>query len=412
MPGLSKHNPIWDQTRASIGNDYVYEDDNVLIATDFECGNGHHIRRLGPGEYALDVEKEPGDHAYSGWGYYFCFGIRNRRREPTRVRVRVTAPPGPPGTNPDHFAAQTKHAVLRRGGEFQQLDPGAVEGLSEENAAALTLDLPAGDTDDPVLFVSNFHWHPISELDAWLDTLKGRDDVRVSAFAESVAGRPIHRVDIGPDDDTAPRILLAQTPQPSEMVGTWACRAVAEFLLSNSDEAREIRRTHHVTLVPATNPDGTVLGLGVSHPLGRFPYFEGKKTADGEFDALPEMKAMWDLLKTERPWLFIEWHGNNWSRRPGHMLLRYRPSLMKDEHLRRVWEDIDRRLEALPDTHHGSWTTWDEGGYQDSIGFMAVTRLDRIAYMIKHHDKFPLKASTDHAVACLREAVAAYGLRT
>ena len=91
------------------------------------------------------------------------------------------------------------------------------------------------------------------------------------------------------------------------------------------------------------------------------------------------------------------------------MLLRYRPSLMQDERLRRVWERIDRRLEALPDTHHGSWTSWDEGCYQDSIGFMFVTRVQRIAYMIKQHDKFPLDASMAHAVDCFRACVREYG---
>jgi len=62
MPeGLSRWNPIWDQSRAESGKDYVYQDDQVHIATDFECGSGEHIRAEGDG-YALDVEPEPGDH--------------------------------------------------------------------------------------------------------------------------------------------------------------------------------------------------------------------------------------------------------------------------------------------------------------------------------------------------------------
>ena len=409
MPGLSKHNPIWDTTRSERGGDYVYEDEDILIATDFECGNGHHIHRTGRDEYALEVEAEPGDHVYGGWGYYFCVGLRNKRDEPARVRVRVDTPPPPGDTPKDIFATQTKHVVLRQAGRFSQLDPDAIEGTPEGNGVAISLDLPSGRANDPVLFVSNFHWHPISELAAWLRTLEGRDGVEVSTLGTSHGGRPLYRIDVGSGVDAAPRIVLAQTPQPSEMLGTWACRAVVDFLLSGSDEAKRMRESHHVTLVPATNPDGTVLGLCVSHPLGRFPYFEGEKTADRGPDVLPEMAAMWDLLATERPWLFIEWHGNNWNRRPGHMLLRYRPALMAHAERRRTWEEIDRRLEGLPDTHHGNWTSWDEGMYQSSIGFMAVTRLATIAYMIKQHDKFPLQASMEHAVSCLREAVGTYG---
>jgi len=406
MTGFSKHNPIWDQTRKTTLDGLVYEDDEVVIATDFECGNGRNIRKLGAAEYSLDVEPEPGEHLYSGWGYYFCFGVRNKRSDAARIRVRVDTPPPPEGVRRDLFAAQTKHAVLRRAGRFSQVDPAAIEGLPEGTAVRLTLDLPPGGDADPVLFASNYHWRPISELNAWLDGLGERQDATVSEYGRSHAGRPLRRIDIGPAD--APRVVLAQTPQPSEMLGTWACHAVAEHLLSDDPQARRMRERQHVTLIPATNPDGTVLGLAVSHPLGRFPYFEADSVADDGPDALPELAALWRILKTERPWLFIEWHGNNWSRRPGHMLLRYRPSLMKDPARRRIWEEIDRRLEALPDTFHGNWTSWDEGGYQNTLGFMAATRLNCVAYMIKQHDKHPLAHSMAHAVECFTQALAAW----
>ena len=111
-------------------------------------------------------------------------------------------------------------------------------------------------------------------------------------------------------------------------------------------------------------------------------------------------------LQEQRPWLFWEWHSNNWDRRPGHMLLRYRPESMADTSMRCTWQEIDRRLLALPDTHHGNWTSHTEGIYQESMGFQAVTRLGAISCMIKHHEKYPLEQSRDHAIACLREAAA------
>lgn len=91
MTGLCTHNPVWDQTRAALAaaSGYVLEDDGVLIATDFECGNGHKIRRESDGAYALDLEPEPGEHVFGGAAYYFCFGVRNRRSTVQRVRVRL-----------------------------------------------------------------------------------------------------------------------------------------------------------------------------------------------------------------------------------------------------------------------------------------------------------------------------------
>ena len=77
MPGLSKHDPIWDQARAG-GQGRVYEDAQILLGTDFEGGNGTDIRRLGADSFAITLEDEPGGHDYSGKPYYVCFGIRNK----------------------------------------------------------------------------------------------------------------------------------------------------------------------------------------------------------------------------------------------------------------------------------------------------------------------------------------------
>jgi hypothetical protein len=90
------------------------------------------------------------------------------------------------------------------------------------------------------------------------------------------------------------------------------------------------------------------------------------------------------------------------------MLLRYRPQLLEDEALRRIWENIDEQLLRLPNTFHEEWTSATEGPYQNSMGFLAVTRLGLISCMIKQHDKYPLDESGTHAVACLESAAAAF----
>jgi hypothetical protein len=91
------------------------------------------------------------------------------------------------------------------------------------------------------------------------------------------------------------------------------------------------------------------------------------------------------------------------------MLLRYRHELLPDAAQRRLWDDLEARLLALPDTHHGNWTSATEGLYQHSLGYQAVTRLGAISCMIKQHDKFPIERSRDHARAGLQAAAAAYG---
>jgi len=353
MSGLHKYNLCWEIIRAQGSETRVLENDSILIATDFEGGNGAELRRLDNDYYAVRLEPEPGMHEYSGKAYYFCFGIRNKRAESRSVRVRIEAY-GWDGK----WAEQTRHVVLRRGERWSQLNPAAIhqfEGMID----TIDIELPLPDAEEPdnTIFASNFHWWPYSEMVQYLRTLT---DVRVHEIGRSFQSRPIYAVEIGNEDNDAPCIIHAQTPQPSEM-GSLACRAMIDFLLSDAPDATAIRDRFRVCFIPMTNPDGTVLGYCVSDAQGRFPFFEGNLAANGNPTATPEAVAVWQYLKKQRPWLFWEWHSNNWSRRPGHMLLRYRPELLEDASLRRIWMELDRRLFDLPNTHNGNWTSHTEG---------------------------------------------------
>ena len=399
--GLAGWRDTWDRTRAASGGAYVFEDDDVLIATDFECGNGTNIRAEDDG-YALDLEPEPGENQFSGDSYYFCFGARSKRKGGHAIRVTLR------NKGREQWYRQTRHVVVRRGDQWGQLPREAIEGDEANRRLTLTLSLPPADADEPTLFFSNFHWHAYTDMMQWLrDTAEAHPEARLSVIGRSHLGRDMPCVEIGPEDPQAPSLVLAQTPQPSEM-GQWSCRAVIEWLLGDTPDAKRCRRTHSVSFLPQTNPDGTVLGYCVSDGQGRFPFFEADRAAQGEADATPENVAVWEHLKRVRPWLFIEWHSNNWSRRAGHMLLRYDHGLMQDAVRRRIWEAWEERLLDLPDTHHSSWTGRKAGLYRSSMGYQAALKLNAAACMIKHHDKFHLRHILSHAVACVRAALHSY----
>ena len=270
---------------------------------------------------------------------------------------------------------------------------------------SLDLDLtlpPGGGERDGTIFLSNYHWWPYTEMLDWLQTVESGTVRRIGS---SFQGRAVYAVEFG--DPGNPTMVHTQTPQPSEM-GSLACRALIDFLGSGSAEGDAIVQRFHVCFIPMTNPDGTVLGYGVSDSQGRFPYLEGIQGAEHLPESTPEVNNVWRYLEEKRPWLFWEWHSNHWKRRPGHMLLRYRPECLPDAARRELWRDIDERLLALPDTHHGNWTGHEEGLYQASLGFQAVIRLNAISCMVKQHDKFPLEQSRRHAIACLQVAADAY----
>ena len=395
MPGLSRHNPIWDQARAG-DQGRVLEDVDILVATDFEGGNGADIRRLDGDSFAITLENEPGGHDFSGKPYYVCFGVRNKRMQSRAVRVRLEA------AGWGNWGAQTQHLVLRRGGKWSQLDPAAirkVEGMPD----AVTVDIPLPGADDTqgTLFVSNFHWWPYSERVAYVRGLQG---ARVREIGRSHQGRPMYAVEIGREDPDAPCMVHAQTQQPSEM-GHLACRALIDYLLSDEPSAVSMRRRHRICFLPMTNPDGTVMGYGVSDAMGRMPCFEGHLAAFGDQGATPEGMAIWRYLQEQRPWLLWFWHSNNWARRPGHMVYRYRGYLMEDARQRALEEAIGPKLLALPDTHFAMWLSPSEGHhYGTRPTLYAMQKLGAMVHIIKQHDKFPLEQSGQHAIDCLQAA--------
>jgi hypothetical protein len=409
MSVLHTYHPGWEDVRRAVSAypARVYEDDGLLIATDFEGGNGHAIERLDDGLFSIRMEPDPGDHRFKGAGYYACVGVRNKSGAARRIRLQLAA-----RVHQGESWLGQEHMVVRRGGCWRHLDRTVVG--SADDALELTLDLPSGgDREADTLFVSNFHWWPFSERLRYLDQLKRRAGslVRVKVIGRSHQGRPIHAVEIGRDDDAAPTIVNAQTTQPSEAMASHACRALIDWLVSNEEAAVRIRDRFRVCVIPTTNPDGTVLGYCVADAVGRFPYFEAHLAAQGDPAASPENRAQWRYLEQLRPWLYWEWHSNNWARRPGHMLLRYRSELAANTRTRALWDAVDERLLRLPNTHHESFTSHREGAYRPSMGFQAAVRLGAVACMIKQHEKYSLAESRHHAVACLQTAAAAYAQR-
>ena len=406
VEGLSHYRQFWDQSRASENRSRVYEDEEIVFATDFEGGNGRDLSRLGRDRYFLRLEPESGDHSYSEMAYYVCFGMRNKKEHSRLVRVLMEGRI----TGQTAWSAQ-EHMIVRRGDDWQQIDQACIYDVPDDpNSREIEILLPGAREDDSTLFMCNFHWWPYTEFLEYLETLRKKSArenpaVRIREIGRSYGGRGIYAVEIGPDDRNVPCLVHAQTPQPSEM-GSLACRAMIDHLLSG--KAGDIIRIFRICFIPMTNPDGAVLGLGVSDAQGRFPFFEAHLASAEDPSASPENTAVWRYLQEQRPWLFWDWHSNNWSRRPGHMLLRYRHELLKDEIKRSLGDQIEEELLKLPNTFHGNWTSRKEGLYQNSMGFQAESMLGAISCMIKQHDKFPLRLSLEHAVNCLDVACRLY----
>ena len=418
------YSAVWDHARRVL-SERVYEDADISLASDFECGNGFRFRRVADDRYALEIEPEPGSHRFSGNGCYFCFAALNKRADPREVTIEITAPDEawdhfmnaeefaewqkshPDEFPPRSYAASSRFVIMKRGDVWSHLPDENLVRPHTRHQIAFSCRLPGASEADSVLFFSNYHWYPYSEMAAYLRCLDEKHDrLSVRSLCKSVQGRDVWAAEIG---DAEPTIVCAATPQANEM-GAWVCRALLDFLLSEDPKAQEVLARHRVCLVPHPNPDGTVLGYMASDAMAKFVYFMGKQTIQGDADAPAEQVALWDYLRRQKPWLFIEWHSNHWDWRGGHTLLRYDPELVTDPLVKRIWAAWDRRLDVLPHMYdeakypRSNRTT----GYTDSLGIGVATELGAIPVMLKVHDKYPLEEILAWSIAAFCGAVDAY----
>ena len=398
--GLTDFGKDWDQSRRAEGvAGRSLELDDISMTSEFEGGNGMDMGRIGPNNYFVRCEPDPGEHRFSGKSYYFCFAIRNPEPLARVVTIRIAAA----GWN--YFGAQTRHYVLRRGDSYLVVGAEACREVMEQpDWVDIDVHLPAGTEASPTVVLSNFHWNRYQELLAWLPTLEG-SAARVVPIGSSRNGLPLHAVEIG-DNPDAPCIVIAQTSQPSELGATLVLKAQIEHLCQDNPHARELREKGRFRFVPMTNPDGHLAGLTVSDTKGHFPVFEADRAVQKLPDTPPETEVLWNYLVKHNPAIYWEWHTNNWSRRPGHMLLRYRHELITDPVRQQHWIELEDALLRLLNTHHENFTSHTEGPYQPTMGFQATIQLGAISTMIKNHENLPIQYSLSFGVSCLELAAA------
>jgi len=388
----------WDQSRHAEGiAGRTLERDDILITSAFEGGNGTDMGRIGPDHYFVRCEPDPGEHRFSNKSYYFCFAVRNPQPLARLVRIRIAAA----GWN--YFGSQTQHYVVRRGDTYLVAGADACHPVMEEpDTVDIDLYLPGSEEVEPTVVVSNFHWNRFQELQQWLGSLPS-SPTKLRSIGTSRNGAPLRAVEIG-DNPKAPCIVIAQTSQPSELACTLVIKAMVAHLCQNTDRAKRLRDSVRFCFVPMTNPDGQLAGLTVSDTKGHFPVFEADRAVKGLPDTPPETEALWRYLAAQQPTIYWEWHSNNWSRRPGHMVLRYRDELIKNGARRKAWVELEDAVLRLPHTHHENFTSHTEGPYQPTMGFQAAVELGAIATMIKTHEKYPIQISLSHGISCLELA--------
>ena len=394
MSALSAFVPDWDQSRVSSGRDYTYQDESILIATDFECGSSEEIFKVGDDSFQMGCEPEPGtEHRFAGKATYFCVGLHNKRKTPRRIRLTVL--------NLTHDLKETRHVTVRQGADhWSHLPHRDVTPNTDRKELRLDVDLPPFSGMDSVIFLCNFHWYPYTDMRRYLMKVAEQYPfASLENLGKTHQGREILAINFGDPVGDKPRILVTQTTQPSES-GHWSCKSVIDFLISDDPEAEKVRERNFISIIPHTNPDGTVLGHGMTNALGQAPFFDGYAASEGQ-EAPLESLFLWNHLKDLKPWLFIEFHSAFQDYRKKHAVFKFDQSLASDPEVRNLIARCDELLDAMPENFTESVTD-RQRGYTMSLAYAAATKLNVVSYMYKLHDKFPLKDNLAQALRVFR----------
>jgi len=386
--------PYWDRSRASKGKNYSYEDKDILIATDFECGSGEEIVKVNDNSFQMRSETEPGKgHRFEGKSTYFCVGLHNKLKKPTRIRLTIL--------NFTHDLKETKYITVRRGADdWYHLPLDDVTPDTDKKELRLDVDLPPFKGSDSVVFLCNFHWYPYTDMMRYLKKVAEEHPfASLKSIGKTYQGRDIVAINFGDRARSVPRLVVAQTPQPSES-GHWSCKSVIDFLTSDDPEAKKVRDRNFISIIPHTNPDGTVLGHGMTNSLGQAVFFESYAASEGQ-EASLESILMWNYIKDLRPWLFIEYHSAFQDYRKKNAVFKFDKSLTSDHEVGKLIERCDGLLDAMPENFTEAVTD-RVNNYTMSMGYAAATKLDVVPYMYKLHDKFPLKENMKQALKVFR----------
>jgi hypothetical protein len=280
--------------------------------------------------------------------------------------------------------------------------------LAGQRTAAnqLKLRLPmTGDT----LFVARIEPYRLSDLETWIDSIRGHVDVNVTHIGRTVEGRALEVIRVG--RDAAPhRILIRARAHPWESGGNWVIQGLVNSLLQEDPDNRACLDSYCLYLLPMANKDGVARGRTRFNMQGMDLNRNWDRPADP--DLAPENAALETWLETmirrkRKPDLAIDFHNDS-----GGRLHISRPEIDLDPYLERM-----RRLESLLREH-----TWFTEGSTGSgtrnpgtfgEGLLARYGIDALVYELNANwcaglAKAPLGRDWERLGEQLREVFRAY----
>jgi predicted deacylase len=135
---------------------------------------------------------------------------------------------------------------------WRRADNDAVNTSKNKKEMDVVVDVTPGGT-----WISAQELITQSYYDTWLAALSAHEEISVATIGMSTEGRPIQLAKTANKPEV---ILLLGRQHPAEVPGALAMRDFIDFVLGESELAREFRERFTLLIVPLMNPDGVANG--------------------------------------------------------------------------------------------------------------------------------------------------------
>jgi lysophospholipase L1-like esterase len=164
----------------------------------------------------------------------------------------------------------------------------------------------------PELYVARAEPYRLSDLEAWLSSIKKSPLVEITPIGETAEGRGLEIVRVGRPD--APyRVFLPARAHAWEPGGNWVVQGLVDRLLRGDDEATRYLERYCVYVLPMANKDGVARGRTRFNLRGKDLNRNWDRPADPRL--APENHALETWLEAmigrgQRPHLALELHND------------------------------------------------------------------------------------------------------
>ncbi len=230
----------------------------------------------------------------------------------------------------------------------------------------LTVEMPG-----PRLYVARVEPYRISDLNAWVASIRRHPLVQVTPIGRTVQDRELEILRVG--QPQAPyRVFLRARAHPWEPGGNWVMEGLVRRLLRGDADAKRFLERYCVYLMPMANKDGVALGRTRFNLLGRDLNRNWDKPSDARY--APENAALEEWLTGmiaagRKPHLAVELHNDS----GGNLHLSRPPVPELPRHLERM---------AVLETLLRKYTWFTEGSTRSSFqnaGTLGEGWLERFA---------------------------------